>query len=214
MLYALLCLSRTGSVGAVVHDFTFGLDHLRPAHRAGRTPLALIKYFLQKIKFFFLSAALAFHRPNHFRDYFTCPLDNDRIANADVLASDIIFVVQSRLLDGYPAHRDWLQDGVGIERAGSANADVDVSETGSALDGGELVGDCPSRLMANISQSCLQVKLVHFDHNPIGFIREAFPIFYPRLVTLFNLLNAFQPTVIRVYLKTERLEVCHGFPVG
>ncbi len=68
--------------------------------------------------------------------------------------------------------------------------------------------------MADISQLFLQVKLVYFDDNAIGFIGQALPLFQPGVVEVLNLLNTAKPPVIGVYFKTEGLEILQRFPVA
>ena len=48
---------------------------------------------------------------NDLRDHITRTLDDDRIANADVLARDFIFIVQGRIGDDDAADRHRLQLG-------------------------------------------------------------------------------------------------------
>src|SRR6185437_6894144 len=49
------------------------------------------------------------HRSQHLRNHVAGPLDNDRVADADVFAGDLVFVVQRRVLHHDPADRHRLE---------------------------------------------------------------------------------------------------------
>ena len=127
MLQSLLNLCRAGGVGAVVHHFTFGLKYLSAALRADWLPALIFRQLFQNAKLLFLSTAFAFHRADDLRYHVTGALDYHRIANPDIFASDVIFVMESRLLDSNASNRDRFQNRVRIKGTGSADADTDVS---------------------------------------------------------------------------------------
>ena len=111
--------------------------------------------------------------------------------------------MQGGLLDGNAPHRDRLQDGVGVEGARPTDADADIFEDGGALDGGELVGNGPPRLVADITELCVQVELVYLDYYAVGFVLEAFTLLLPGRIKLLDFFDVFQPAVVGIYLEPQ-----------
>ena len=73
-------------------------------------------------------------------------LNGDHIADADVFAANILFVVERGMLYGCAANDHWLQYSVGIQAAGTAHVNPNLQQTGDRLLGGEFVSDGPARL--------------------------------------------------------------------
>ena len=86
-------LGRAGGIRTVIHDLAFGFDYLSPTVWTGWTFFVFIEYFLQKAEFLFLASALALDRFDDLGYHLARPLDNNCIANTDVLAPDVIFIV-------------------------------------------------------------------------------------------------------------------------
>ena len=78
----------------------------------------------------FLCPAGRKNRPNHLRDHVARALDDHDVALADVLPVDVLLVVERRLRDGDAADLDGLQLSPRVERAGSADADMDLVQLG------------------------------------------------------------------------------------
>ena len=66
------------------------------------------------------------HHGNHLRDHVAGALDHHRVADADVLAGDLVLVVQRRAAHQHAADVDRLQLGDRRQRAGAADLDMDV----------------------------------------------------------------------------------------
>jgi hypothetical protein len=66
----------------------------------------------------------------HLRDDVARPQDDDLVAWADVLAGDVLLVVQRRELDGDPAHVHRLERGEGMQVAVLADVPEDVVQGG------------------------------------------------------------------------------------
>ena len=75
-----------------------------------------------------VAVALLGQRRHHLGDHVAGPLHDDPVADAQVLAGDVLLVVEGRELDRRPADRDRLQLGEGHERPGAADVHLDVVE--------------------------------------------------------------------------------------
>src|SRR5205085_3348857 len=106
---------RTRAARAAVHRLTFRLDDARTAERA------LLRH-LERLR-----AGLVLARgADDLRDHVTRTLDDHDVALADVLAVDVLLVVQRRARDGDATDLDRLEHRPGIERARAADADEDL----------------------------------------------------------------------------------------
>ena len=63
--------------------------------------------------------------PDDLRDHVAGALDDHEVADADVLAADVVLVVEGRARDRDAADLDRLELGERIEDAGAPDADVD-----------------------------------------------------------------------------------------
>jgi len=104
MLQPFFNLGGTGGVGAVVHNLAFRFNHLSLAFRACRALFLLIVYLFQEVEFLFLPGALAFDWFDDFGYYLAGSLDKDPVAFTDILAPDVIFIMQGGLFNSYPSH--------------------------------------------------------------------------------------------------------------
>ena len=113
--------------------------------------------------------ALVHHHADDLRDDVPCPLDDHRVADADVVAFadrlavavhalDVVLVVQRDVLDHDAADRDRRQPRHRRQRAGAADLDVDLAHRGRRLLGREFVGDRPARLAGHETPAPLQIE--------------------------------------------------------
>ena len=126
-----------------------------------------------------VAGAKADDGPDDLRDDVAGALDDDGVADADVLAMDVVFVVERREADGGAADVHGLEDGVGVEAAGAADVDADVEELRRRLDGRELVGDGPARLASDEAKALLEGEVVDLDDDAVDFVWEAFALAAP-----------------------------------
>ena len=156
-------LLRAGEIGAVgVGGVLLALDG-RVAGGAGRRhgedALAAV--------------AQAHDRRDHLGDDIARALDDDRVADADVLAVDVLLVVERRHLDARPADDDRLEHGEGVERARAAHVDGDVEELRRALLGRELEGDGPAGLAPDDAEPVPLFGVVDLDDDAVDVVVEA-----------------------------------------
>src|SRR5207253_3742281 len=157
-----------GAVRAAVHRLAFRLHDLGAAERAvGRHPELL------------RSAAMRARRTDDLWDDVAGALDDDVVALADLLAIDVLFVVQRRASDGDAADLDRLHDRPRIERAGAAHSDSDLEQPRHRRHRRPLVGACPAGARVQGSKSPLLVEGVDLDHDAVDLVVELQPPFLP-----------------------------------
>ena len=100
-------------------------------------------------------------------------LDHDRVADAHILARDLVFVVQRGVLHHHAADRDGLQFRDRRELAGAADLDVDVEQHGFGLLGREFVRDGPARAARHEAQPLLQIEAVDLVDDAVDVVAEA-----------------------------------------
>ena len=112
------------------------------------------------------------HDLDHLRDHVARPLDHHRVADADVLALDIVLVVQRGPGDHDAANRDRRQ--LGHRRQGTRPADLDRDRLDDRLGllGRELVGDGPARRPADEAQPLLQVDPVDLVDHAVDVVGQ------------------------------------------
>src|SRR5207237_5804029 len=98
------------------------------------------------------------NRTDDLRNHLTCAVHQDGVAHADVLATDVIFVVERGLRDRHAAYLDRLEDRVWIQTAGAAHVHFDGLQHRRGLDRWELEGDRPARFAADRSELDLHVE--------------------------------------------------------
>ncbi len=79
------------------------------------------------------------------RDHVAGALDHHRIADANVLARDLVLIVQGGVLHHHAAHRHRLQPRHRRQLAGAADLDLDAFQHGFGLFGGEFMRNGPAR---------------------------------------------------------------------
>ena len=82
------------------------------------------------------------------RDHVACPLHDDRIAEADILSRDFVFIVQRRVLHHHAADCDRLELRDGRELSRASHLNLDVIQDRVCLLGREFVRDGPARANA------------------------------------------------------------------
>ena len=95
-----------------------------------------------------------------------------RVADADVLARDLVLVVQRRVRHHHAADRHRLELGGRRQRAGAADLDLDVVEPRHRLLRRELVGDGPARRARHEAQPLLPVEPVDLVDDAVDVVAE------------------------------------------
>ena len=109
---------------------------------------------------------------NHLGDDVAGALHDDSIADADILAGDLVGVVTGGVGDDDAADGDRSEFGDRRQRAGAANLDLDVAKLGGGLFGRELVSDGPTRTARDEAKAVLQVEAIDFVDDAIDVVAE------------------------------------------
>ena len=95
-----------------------------------------------------------------------------RVAGADVLAADLVLIVErsARHRRARELHR--LDDSHRRKRAGAPDLDEDLCQLRGRLLGRELISNRPPWTSGFFTQRPLQIKVIDFDHHPVDFIKK------------------------------------------
>lgn len=116
--------------------------------------------------------AVRVHHSHDLRDDITGALDHDRVADADVLALQLILVVQGGIGHNDTADRDRGQPRNRGQLAGPSHLDVDILQQGRGLFGREFVRDGPAWLARVETHALLPVQPVHLVDHAVNVITE------------------------------------------
>ena len=108
--------------------------------------------------------------PSDLGDHVAGLAQDHGVAGADVLALDLVGVVQRGVLDRGAGDEGRLHDAVRRDAAGAADVDPDVEELGVDLLGRVLEGDRPARRPAGRAEPALQGDVVDLDHDPVDLV--------------------------------------------
>src|SRR5204863_517800 len=147
----------TGDVDAAVVDAAFLALNAPSAARTGarHTEVAL------------LAGAPFRERLEHIGDDVARSLDEHVVADADVLALDLVHVVERSVRDRYAADVDRFERGDRSDHAGAADARPDIEHPRGRLPRLELVGDRPPRRTVSRAEAALQPERVDLQHHSI-----------------------------------------------
>ena len=169
VLQALDALRRADQpAGAAAHRIDFAGDRIHLAHRmaaASRTKIGKGESFRG------LGPLLLDHAEN-LRDDVAGTLDDDGIADADVLARDLVFIVQGGVLHDDAADGHRLELGDGGQRAGASDLNFDVVEDGGRLLGREFVRDGVARRTRDEAQTLLEIEPVELVDDAVDIVVE------------------------------------------
>ena len=94
------------------------------------------------------------------------------VAGADVLAADVVLVVQRGALDRDPADEHRLQHGERRQHAGAPHVDLDAVQARGHGRRRELEGDRPARVVGHAAQRRLESVAIDFDHGAVDVVVE------------------------------------------
>ena len=120
----------------------------------------------------FLQPTIEDHRDD-LRDHVASPLQHDGVADADILAPDLVLIVQCGAADQDAADVDRLKFCHRRQRAGAADLDTDFPQHGGGLFGGELPGDGPTRRAPDKAETALQPEVVYLVDDTVDVVAEA-----------------------------------------
>ncbi len=125
-------------------------------------------------------------------------VQHDPVADAHVLAPDLVEVVERGPRDRGAGHQHRREVRHRRERAGATDVGDDVLDHGLHLLGRELVGDGPARCPADHPQPCLQIGAVNLDHDAVGLVGQPVTRLAPALGELDDTVDVETGLVVRL----------------
>ena len=154
---------------AAAHDICFARSLVHFALSGTATDRALTRKNIGDAA----GRALVLDDADHLGDDVAGALHHDGIADADVLAGDLVLVVERGVRDHHAADRDGLEFRDRRQRAGAADLDLDGLQDGHGLLSGELVGDGPARRARHEPEPDLIGQRVHLVDDAVDVVAEA-----------------------------------------
>src|SRR5215211_6884475 len=118
-------------------------------------------------------------RPDDLRDDVAGALDDDHVALTDLLAVDVLLVVQGRAGDRDAADLDRLEERPRVESPGAADADEDLVQPRLRRHRRPLVGPGPARTLVKRAEPLLLSEGVDLDHDAVDLVVELDPALLP-----------------------------------
>ena len=137
-------------------------------------------HFFGGAMIFSLPVRSGHHRPADVGNDVARSFDDDAIADADVLARDVVVVVQRGALDGDAAHVDRFEDGIGRHDARAPDVHAHVEQQRRRFARREFQRNRAARVFAHDAQFLLQVQIVDLDHHAVGFKGQRVALVDPR----------------------------------
>ena len=155
------------AAGAAAHRIDLA-GHPLLAHRMGAADRA----FLREVIGPGMGRTLLRHETEDLRNDVACALHDHRVALADVLAGDLVLVVQRGVGDDNTTHGHGLKPRDGGESTRAAHLDIDLLQHRRRLLGGELVGEAPAWAARHEAEALLPVEAVHLVDDAVDVIAE------------------------------------------
>ena len=146
-------------------------------------------------------------RREHLRDHIAGAQHDHILARADVLAQEVLLVVQR-------GHRHGLEDGEGMEVAVLADVPVDALQPGHRGRRRELPRHRPARVATHRAQPPLQLEVGDLHHGAVDLVVELAAAPLPGQALLDHLVLACQQPDFTVHAKAALAQPVERFPVG
>ena len=109
---------------------------------------------------------------DHLGDHVAGPAHPDRIPDPDVLALDLVLIVQRRVGDRGPADHHRVEPRDGGEGPGAAHLHVDADQTGQRLLGRILVRDGPAWRPRHLADHLPRPQVVQLEHDAVDVVAQ------------------------------------------
>ena len=153
-------------------------------------------------------------RREHLRDHVTGAEHDHVLAHADVLARQILLVVQRRLLDRDAGDVDRFEDRVRVQVTEFAGVPADSEQLGDRGRRRELPGDRPAGIAPDDAQPALELELVDLDDDPVDLELERTPPLLPGATLGDDLVLGRQLLDVGVDREAVRAQPLERLPVG
>ncbi len=137
-------------------------------------------------------------------------LDDDMVADADILSLDFLVVMEAGAGDRRAREMNRFEVGDRRQLARLADLHIDRQKFGNRLFGGILVRDLPTRGFAGRAELFSLREIDDFDHHAIDLIREAVPFARPLVDVLKQLLQIVKRFDVRDDRQTEAFQQLKG----
>ena len=111
-------------------------------------------------------------RPDYLRDDVAGPLDDHPVTDADVLAVDLVLVVEAGVGDLHPADVDRLEGGDRREGPGATDLRLDVDDPRGLAAGLELPGQRPTRVGGAGAERLVPGQAIDLEHASVDLVRQ------------------------------------------
>ena len=151
---------------------------------------------------------------DHLGDDIAGALDDDTIADTDILALNLIFIVKACPGHHHPAHGHRLKHGHRCQGSGASHLDDDIVQHRFHLFGGEFMGDGPARGAAHEAEPLLVVEAVDLINHAVDVIGQGGALLFDIGVKSQDVFRAGAQPGERIGLKTPLAQAFEKSPVG
>ena len=144
---------------------------------------------------------IGIHHRNNLRNNIARALQNHPVPRADILARNLILIVQGGVRNRNAAHHHRLHHRARRQRPGAADLNVDAQQSGDGLLSREFPGNRPARRAADKTQPGLPIQPVELIDHAINLIGEAGP-FTGHAGLKIRSLGGIEPAAQRVHRKS------------
>src|SRR5439155_13445685 len=205
VLYVLELLpGAAGAVWADREDAVLRLHRGRPAEGALLRRLRLAGALLPALD----------DRRDDLRDDVAGAHYDHLVSLADVLASQVLLVMQRRRAHRDPADVNGLEHRERQQMAGAADVPDDLVELRGGGRRGELPGNGPARLTPGHPQLPLQTAVVDLDHHAVDLEVQGLPPALPPATALGDLVDAVQDRDVLVHPEAPVAKPLEGLGVA
>jgi hypothetical protein len=147
------------------------------------------------------------HRPDDLGDHITAPFDQHAVSDPDVLAADLVLVMERGPADERPGQSDGLEHGHRRQRSRPADLNDDVVDPGRSLSGGELERDRPAGEFGGDAELASRGRVIDLEDDPIDIVIERVALLGPSPPELDDFVSGPAQSGMRIRLEPERLEL-------
>ncbi len=153
------------------------------------------------------------HAAQDLRDHVAGALQHHGVADAHVLAGDLVLVVQAGALHQHAADIHRLQFRHRGQRAGAAHLDADILQHCRCLFGRELPGDRPAGRPADEAKATLQRQVVDLVHDAVDVVFQFGPLHRDVRLERGGVFLGQQQAGQRIHLETPGAQAVQVVPV-
>ena len=201
--HAFVDLGGARGIGAARHRLVLGVVYV------GAADWAAVRH--RKAPLF--AGSLAGHRPDHSRNDVAGARDQNDIADADIVALDVVDVMERGALHRDAADLHRFENGIWVEGSGASDADDDIAQLRTCLARLEFERDRPTRVAGDHAEPFLQGEVIHLDDDAVDLVIELVATRFPPSTEGEHVVERFSARDIRIDGKAERFEPPQRLPL-